>query len=790
MSVPLSIRSAAVLGAGVMGAQIAAHLVNAGIPTRLYDLADHEGKTSSKIAIAAIKRLSKLSPKPLALASLAEAIVPANYDDDLEQLRDCDLIIEAVAERADIKHSLYQKITPYISDHAIVASNTSGLSINDMARGLPESLKPRFCGVHFFNPPRYMTLVELIATHDTDPALLDALESTLVSTLGKGVVRARDTPNFIGNRIGVFSLLSVVHHAQRLGLAFDEVDALTGKALGRPKSATYRTLDVVGLDTTSHVIATMRDGLPNDPWHRYFVTPDWAQKLIDAGAMGQKSGAGCYRKRGKTIEVLNPATFDYAAGEGKVAPQVAEILAIKSPHERLAALRNSDQPQAQLLWSSLRDLFHYSAVQLEHIAHSASDLDLAIRWGYGWQQGPLESWQAAGWREVAQWIRDDIAAGNSMSDTPLPDWVDEIDGVYQHGNSYAPGEGNYVKRQQLPVYQRQRAPERLLDDPLNAGETVFDNGAVRAWHDGDDVLVASFTTHGHVISPDVLKGVEEAVAIAEQRFKALVIWHPTAPFSYGADLKNAVKSLSSGDRDTFSHLVANFQKASHTIKYSQVPVVSAIQGATLGGGCEIQMHSALTVAALESYPGLVEAGVGLLPAGGGLKEFALRAALTQGDQGDLIGELKRAFECTAMAKVATSAREAQQLGLLRHSDTVILNPFELLYVARQQALALAAANYRPPLPAQRIRVAGRDGIALFDAQIVNLLEGRMISEHDANIAHRIATVLCGGDVDANERVDEAWLLRLERENFVALGMSEKTIARIQHTLTTGKPLRN
>ncbi|WP_027348621.1 3-hydroxyacyl-CoA dehydrogenase/enoyl-CoA hydratase family protein [Halotalea alkalilenta] len=789
MPARLEIRKAAVLGAGVMGAQIAAQLTNAGIETLLFDL-PAEGGDERAIAREAIARLAKLSPSPLAEPRLAGAITPADYDDDIEALVECDLVIEAIAERLELKRALFERIAPYLNERAMLASNTSGLSIAAMAATLPAGLRARFCAMHFFNPPRYMTLVELIPCSESDPALLDRLESFLVSALGKGVVRAKDTPNFIGNRIGVFSMLSIVHHAQRLGLGFDEVDALTGPALGRPRSATYRTLDVVGLDTIAHVIATMRNGLPDDPWHRHFSTPAWAERLIERGALGQKNGAGCYRKRAGQIEVLDPDTFEYGPARATVAPEVAALLALEEPGERLEALRASHHPQAQLVWSSLRDLFHYCAAQLEQIADHAFDLDLALRWGYGWKRGPFESWQAAGWKRVAGWIEEEIAQGKTMSDAPLPAWVTEVDGVYRAGSGYAPATGRFEHRGELPVYTRQRAPERLLDDPLAPGETVFENAGLRAWHDGDGVLVASFTTKGHVISADVLAGVRESVAIAERDFDALVLWHPEAPFSYGADLKGAMAMLAGGERDAFSLLVAEFQRTSQTLKYSMVPVIAAIQGMTLGGGCELQMHCARTVAELESYVGLVEAGVGLLPAGGGLKEFALRAANAQGDKGDLFTALAPRFERVARALPAGSAREAQGAGLLRDADVVVMNPFELLHVARHQARALFEAGYRPPLPARTIRVAGRPAIANFDAQIINLLEGRSISEHDAEIAHRIAVVLCGGEVDADERVDEAWLLGLEREHFVQLAMSEKTQARIQHTLKTGKPLRN
>ncbi|KAF1705245.1 3-hydroxyacyl-CoA dehydrogenase/enoyl-CoA hydratase family protein [Pseudoxanthomonas kaohsiungensis] len=790
MSEKLLVRRVAVLGAGVMGAQIAAHLTNAGVDTVLFDLPAKEGPADG-IVLKAIANLGKLSPAPFASRSLAEAITPANYDSGLEQLKDCDLIIEAIAERMDWKQDLYRKIAPFVADHAVLASNTSGLGINKLAEVLPEQLRHRFCGVHFFNPPRYMHLAELIPAKTTDRAVLEGLETFLVTNLGKGVVYAKDTPNFIGNRIGVFSILSVIHHTRQFGLGFDEVDALTGPLVGRPKSATYRTSDVVGLDTMAHVIKTMADTLPGDPWHKYFQSPDWLAALIAKGALGQKTGAGIFRKVGKDIVVLDLEKQDYRASDRKAADEVVEILKVKNPAEKFARLRESAHPQAQFLWAAFRDLFHYSAYHLVDIAHTARDVDLAIRWGYGWSLGPFETWQAAGWKQVAQWIADDIAAGKAMSDAPLPAWVlDGRDGVHAAAGSYSPADNALVPRSTLPVYQRQRFPDPLLGEKFDAGTTVFENDGVRMWHDGDGIAVVGFKTKMNTVSDQVLDGLQEAITIAERDFQGLVIWQQKEPFSAGADLAGALGALQAGRIEQFEAMVANFQRTSQRIKYALVPVVAAVRGLALGGGCEFQMHSARTVAHLESYIGLVEAGVGLLPAGGGLKELAVRASRAAGPGGDVFAELKKTFETVAMAKVSTSAVEAKELGLLRQDDVVVFNAFELLHVAKAQARALAEAGYRPPLPARRIQAAGDVGIATFRMLLVNMLEGRFISPYDEEIATRIATVLSGGEIDRGALVDEEWLLKLERKHFVELAQQEKTQARIGHMLKTGKPLRN
>ncbi|QQQ03412.1 3-hydroxyacyl-CoA dehydrogenase/enoyl-CoA hydratase family protein [Lysobacter enzymogenes] len=791
MSNQLLVRRAAVLGAGVMGAQIAAHLTNAGVDTVLFDLAAKDGDPNG-IVNKAIANLAKLSPAPLASKALAERLTAANYDTGLEQLRGCDLVIEAIAERMDWKQDLYKKIADYVPEHAVLASNTSGLGINKLAEVLPEQLRHRFLGVHFFNPPRYMHLAELIPAKTTDAAVLEGLETFLTTTLGKGVVIAKDTPNFIGNRIGVFSMLAAMHHTEQFGLGFDAVDALTGPAIGRPKSATYRTADVVGLDTMAHVIKTMADTLPDDPWHQYFKAPKWLSALVEKGALGQKAGAGFYTKKGKDILVLDLKAQDYRVSAGELDPEVAAMLKEKDPAKKFAALRASSHPQAQFLWAAFRDTFHYSAYHLESIADTARDVDFAMRWGYGWSLGPFETWQAAGWKQVADWIAEDIVAGKAMASAPLPNWVfDGREGVHDGKGSYSPGRGGQVPRSSNPVYARQRFPDALLGEKFSQGQTVFENDGIRLWADeGDDVAVISFKTKMHTVNDHVLNGIQEAIGIAEKKFKGVVIWQPKEPFSAGADLSGALGLLQAGDIKGFEAMVANFQATSQRIKYSLVPVVAAVRGLALGGGCEFQMHSARAVFALESYVGLVEAGVGLLPAGGGLKELAVRASDAAGPGGDVFAHLKTAFESVAMGKVATSAFEVRELKLARNDDVVVFNAFELLHAAKAQARGLAEAGYRPPLPARRIQAAGDVGIATFKMLLVNMLEGRFISPHDYEIASRIATVICGGEVDRGALVDEEWLLKLEREHFVALAQMPKTQERIAHMLKTGKPLRN
>ncbi|NYT84357.1 3-hydroxyacyl-CoA dehydrogenase/enoyl-CoA hydratase family protein [Pollutimonas harenae] len=800
-SVRFHVRKVAVCGAGVMGAQIAAHCVNAGVPVVLFDLPAKEGDKNG-IANKAIAQLRKLKPAPLGAPELANLITPANYDDDLAQLAECDLVIEAIAERLDWKRDLYHKLAPAIRPDAIVASNTSGLSITQLSQALPDALRPRFCGVHFFNPPRYMTLVELIPTADTQPELLDILETFLVSTLGKGVVRAKDTPNFVGNRIGVFGILSVFAQAEKFGLTYEQVDELTGVRLGRAKSGTFRTADVVGLDTLAHVIRTMQDQLPDDPFHAHYGVPPVLAALVEQGALGQKTGAGFYRKEGKTIMRLDPASKQYVPADAKVDDSVAAMLAERDPAKKLQALHDSDHPQAQFVWAVLRDSFHYSAVHLADIAATARQLDLAMKWGFGHAQGPFEIWQAAGWQQVAKWIQQDIQDGKTLSSAPLPEWatqgpVWEARGVHTPTGSWNPHDKRFEGRSTLPVYERQIAAPRLVGeaDSLES-TTVYEDEAVRCWtlpapHPAD-VLILSFKSKMNTLGPDVVRGIVHAVDLAEASYSALVIGQLGEPFSAGADLKAMLPVFEQGGPAAVEPIEREMQDMVLRLRYAQVPVVAALAGMALGGGCELSVHCAHRVAHFETYIGLVEAGIGLLPGAGGLAYCARRAAQQQAESAPdapLLAYLKKFAMTVATAQVSSSALDARNIGYLLPSDAIVMQRYELLYVAARQAHTMAESGWRAPLP-QRFPVAGRDGIATLTAQLVNMKVGGYISEHDFTVAEKIAHVLCGGDVDPNSLVDEAWMLTLEREAFLHLLTQPKTQERIASLLKTGKPVRN
>ncbi len=802
-----NVKKVAVLGAGVMGAQIAAHLVNVKAPVVLFDLPAKEGAKNG-IVTKAIANLKKLKPSPIGVASDADLIQAANYEQDMDLLGECDLIIEAIAERMDWKQDLYHKIAPHVAEHALLASNTSGLSITRLSEALPEQLRPRFCGIHFFNPPRYMPLVELINTPTTEAHVLDALEAFVTSGLGKGVVRAHDTPNFIANRIGIAGILSTLQEVEKYGLTFDVVDDLTGKKLGRASSGTFRTADVVGLDTLAHVIKTMQDNLSlaSDPFYDSFKTPAVLAKLIELGHLGQKTKAGFFKKVGRDILRFELESEDYVPAGAKADDVYARML--KRPAaERLRLLRESKGAEGQFLWAILRNGFHYAAVHLQHIAETARDVDQAMRWGFGMKQGPFELWQEAGWLEVAKMVQEDIDAGKALCQAPLPEWVFEgpvpdAGGVHTAQGSWSPKAGKFIARRALPVYQRQYFPEKLLgEDNLPdwrmAGTTISDGDGVRVWtldqncQDDERVLIASLKSKMHAISPAVIEELGEALDLAERDYAGLVIWSGDAPFSVGADLQAAMPAFIAAGIDAIDGLQQELQGLMLRIRYAQVPVVSAIHGMALGGGCELAVHSARRVAHMESYIGLVEVGVGLVPGAGGLTYIARRAAenAEKSTGKDLLPFLTEGFTAAAMAKVGTSAIESRQLGYLLDSDLIVPHKDELLFVAINEARAMARGGWRAP-HRRLFPVAGRSGIATIKGSLVNMRGGGFISDHDQHIATLIAEVVCGGDVDAGTLVDERYLMSLERKAFCALIQHPKTQERILGMLSTGKPVRN
>ena len=794
------VKKVAVLGAGVMGAQIAAHLVNVKVPVILFDLSAKEGPKNG-IVSKAVEGLKKLKPAPLGVAADAVLIGQANYEEHLELLKDCDLVIEAIAERMDWKLDLYRKIAPFLAPHAIVASNTSGLSITRLSEALPQEIKPRFCGIHFFNPPRYMMLVELINTPTTEPQILDALETFVTSVLGKGVVRAKDSPNFIANRVGIAGMLATMKEVANFGLSYDVVDDLTGKKLGRASSGTFRTADVVGLDTMAHVIKTLQDtlSLEVDPFYESFATPEVLKTLLDMGNLGQKTKAGFFKKVGRDVLRFELESGEYVPA-GQKADEVYARMLKKPAAQRLQLLRNSEGAQGQFLWAILRNSFHYCAVHLASIADNARDVDYCMRWGFGMKQGPFELWQEAGWLMVANMVKEDIDAGKALCKAPLPDWVfkgpvADAGGVHTPQGSWNPSTGQFVLPRSLPVYARQHFPESVLGanapSAQTAGKTLHEDEAIRLWTLDDEVLIASIKTKMHAISPGVVEGLLQGIELAEAGYQGLVVWSSDEMFSAGADLQAMLPAFMIGGAAAIDGAEAEMQQAMLRLRYANVPVVSAVRGLALGGGCELAVYSAKRVVAMESYIGLVEVGVGLVPGAGGLTYIARRAAenAAASTGKDLLPFLTEGFTAAAMAKVGTSALESRKLGYVLESDVIVAHKDELLFVAINEAKAMFKSGYRAPHK-RMFPVAGRSGVATIKGSLVNMRDGGFVSAHDFHIAGLIAEVVCGGDVDAGSLVTEEYVMALERKAFCSLLTHPKTQERIMGMMSTGKVVRN
>ena len=778
----------AVLGAGTMGAQIAAHFANARFPVILFDLKTNENNPNSIIK-KSLENLTKMNPAPFSSQESIEYITAANYEDNLDYLKDCDLIIEAVVERLDIKEDLYNKIARYIEPNAILASNTSGLSITKLADFLPEDLKINFCGIHFFNPPRYMPLVELIPHSNTKEENLDKLETFLVEKLGKSIIRAKDTPNFIANRLGVFSMLVTCYYTQQMNIPLEIVDELTGKKLGRAKSATYRTADLVGLDILSHVVETMKNNL-TDGWEKLYQTPNWIQFLIDEGSLGQKTKKGIYIKQIDGIKVLDLDTKEYRPSNKKADNEVLEILNEKDWAKKIEVLRNSDNQQAYFLWSIFREMFIYAANLVGDISNYPKDMDLAIRWGFGWKQGIFEIWQLAGWQKVSNWLKKDISTGKTISRTSLPSWIDNLTmGVYSDNKEFNYNNNELIARNNLDVYKRQLFPDSVIEHtPRIETKILYENDGVKLWliTSYENVGILSFKSKMCSIGDDVLDGISNAIDYAEENLEAIVIWQQQDIFSVGANLEEfGIKFTMNGKTAIEEVIRKGHHIISKKLRYSKIPIIAAVKGFAFGGGCETILHCDGAVVAHESYIGLVEAGVGIIPGWGGSKEMAQRANNAQ----DRWKDLEKRYKNLALAQVAKSGYEAKEMGFLRDTDIVVMNSKEVLSVALKKAQLLAFCQYRPPLK-QKIKVFSETGIATIKALLVNMRDGNQISEHDYKIATNLADVMCGGEIEKDTKVSEDWLLEKELANFIELASSKKTEARMKHMLETGKPLRN
>ena len=800
----------AVLGSGTMGGQIAAHFANLGFEVVMFD-------TSHEAISKSLNMMKKLKPTPLASQSVIGLIKTSTYD-TMDVLSKCDFIIESVVENLDIKKQLFSNIAPYVNDDAVLVTNTSGLSIQKIAEHSPESLRSRIFGVHFFNPPRYLPLVELIRTSFSDEKLLHKAEGFITSALGKEVVYAKDSPAFIANRIGVFSFLAVLKHAENFSLSADTVDALTGKRVGRPASATFRTLDVVGLDVMSNVVKNIYENAKDDPWVELFKLPDWIDNLIAEGSLGSKTKKGIYEKIGKDIYVYDPASDEYRLSDKTISAEVKKILKENGNIENsLLTLSKSDDPQAQFLWSVHRDVFHYACYQLEHVAETVRCVDLALKSGFAWQRGIFEQVQLTGWSEVRDSLNVDINNGAALSSESLPSWVLDKSFVYSDEGAYDPNKNQYTPRSSHPVYDRQLLKPLLKGEKQHQQDILLDGESTKLVNIGDGVASISFKTKMNVLSSSVLTELPKCLDFLEDNgFNALIFKQEQEHFCAGANLYEIISAIKLGllEKDpgvtskakkkafelmhpelpklgklySIKKIVAMLQELFMRLKHGKILTIAAVDGLALGGGCELLLHCNKVVASMNSYIGLVEVGIGALPAGCGSKEMTLRA-FTNKESDDIFPLLSKYFEQIAMAKVSASALEAKEMGYLKADDVIIANPNELLYVAKQQALALLDSGFKSPLDST-FKVVGKAGYANIMAQVANLHEGHFISEHDNYIVTHLAKVMTGSKVEENTTVNSQMILDLERKYFIKLLSTKKTQDRIEYMLRNSKPLRN
>jgi 3-hydroxyacyl-CoA dehydrogenase len=783
MSTDSGIKKVAILGAGVMGAQLAALFANSNIKVFLFDIKCKDNPSNN--AVNAIKHLKKLKPEPLAVPANIKYIIPCNYTDDAEKIAETQLIIEAVSENIDIKASVFENIKPHITKNTIITTNTSGLSIEDIAACLPKDLRPNFFGAHFFNPPRYLPLVELIYHAKTDISQAERMADFLTRKIGKSVIIAPNTPNFIANRIGIFSLLSTTNNCIKHNIALEVADKLTGTAIMRPKSATFRTADVVGLDILQHAASTSAT-IARDPWQQIYNLPILLNDLIAAGALGQKAGKGIYEKRKDGIYVYDLKAKDYRLADKEPGKELLELLKTKDMPKIFKELSASTDKEYKFLWQTFADLLHYSAYVCESLNISAREIDMAIKLGFGWDLGPFEIWQKAGIKPTSALITASILNNDTYSSTPLPAWTAETDYFYKSNLAFNPSENKYIAPTKCAAEARQIFPKTIYTDIGPKKHICFENDAAELWTTGDDIGIFSLKTKLATINSAALEAIFKATDIADKEFKAMVIWHPECQnFGAGANLMELAEEFFISGITKVESIIKEFQLASLRLRYSNTPTIAAVRGFALGGSCEIMLHCNRRVVAQNSYIGLVETGVGIIPAAAGSKEMALKALCSANPK----QSLRNNYHTIALGKVATSAQMALEMNFLQHDDVIISHPDELLYVAKQQALAMAESNFTPPQE-PIIKVAGKPALANMELEIANMKAGNFISEHDYLIAKKLATVMCGGNLASGTTVSESFLLKLERDAFLELVQTPKSQERIEYMLETGKRLRN
>ncbi|SCC33003.1 3-hydroxyacyl-CoA dehydrogenase [[Bacillus] enclensis] len=790
------IQKAAVLGSGVMGSGIAAHLANIGIPTLLLDIVPRElteedkakGLTTESNAFRnrmsenALKKLLKQKPAPLTSKQNLSLITAGNFEDDMEKISECDWVIEVVVENLDIKKKVFEQVEQHRKPGSIISSNTSGISIEAMAEGRSEDFQKNFLGTHFFNPPRYLKLLEVIPTKKTDRDVVDFMKTFGEDALGKGVVFAKDTPNFIANRIGTYGLLVTVQEMLKGGYSVGEVDSITGPLIGRPKSATFRTLDVVGLDTFAHVAKNVYDQVDGDE-KKVFEVPAFMQKMLDNGWLGSKSGQGFFLKQGKEILELDPETLEYGPRKKLKTASVEMSKNEKGLRNKIKSLAYAKDKAGSLLWNILSPVLTYSAQLHGEIADDIVAIDRAMKWGFGWELGPFETWDSIGVERSVTRMKEEGVT--------VPQWVEDmLEAGHTHFYKEEEGELYFYHNGEYKLVERN---PKVIDLKLlkKQGKLLKKNSGASLIDIGDGVALLEFHSPNNAIGLDIIQMINYAVDEVEKNFKGLVIGNQAKNFCVGANLAMILMEAQDDNVFEIDMVVRHFQQAMMKVKYSTKPVVAAPFGMTLGGGSEVCLPAAHIQSSMETYMGLVEVGVGLIPGGGGNKELYMKhlANLPNGVEFDLQKVANKVFETIAMAKVSTSGDEARENNFLSKADGVSVNGDHLLYDAKQAAIALYESGYKAPIR-KKVPVTGETGYGTLLLGAQSMYQSGFISEHDLLIAKKLAYVIAGGKVPFGTEVDEQYLLDLEREAFLSLIAQPKSQQRMQHMLVKGKPLRN
>ncbi len=782
------IQKVLILGSGVMGSQIAAHCVNAGLKVKLLDLKSDDPDRPSKAAEESIQKLRKMSPAPFADPDGADRITPGNFDDHLGWAEEADWICEVIVERMDIKKQMMERLEHVRRPGTIVSSNTSGLPISEINEDVSDEFKAHFLGTHFFNPPRYMKLLEIIPTSSTDESVTEYMTGFCEKILGKGTVVCKDTPNFIANRIGVFSMASMMPWFFDRTFRAEEIDYLTGTLTGYSKAATFRTADMAGLDVLNHVAENLYPAVPDDERREVFKLPEAFGKMVDNGAHGNKKGHGFYKKvkgeKGSEYYVVDPVSLEYEP-QKEVSFESADQAKkeYKTSGERLKFLVGQDDRAGRFLWEIHCDLMLYAANRIPEITDSVEAIDRAMQWGFNWELGPFQRWDAIGVEESVKRMEEE---GRQV---PV-----SVKKMLESGRkSFYEDDGT--------VYNLATGSAEELTPPASGaitvaalkrnGKEVWGNQSAGLYDMGDGIALFEFRTKQQTLGFDLVRSVDEAAEIVEERFDAMVIGHDHENFSYGANLGEAGQALKSGDFDKIRDAVENFQRVAVGLRYRPFPVIGAVSGRCFGGGVEFMMHCDRVVAHHELYCGLVELGVGLIPAGGGTKELLLRTMnrVNEEESADPLPYLKDAFKTIGMAKVSDSARKAKQLGYLRETDLIVMHRDLLLATAKQQAHAMADAGYRPPAE-PKIKLLGQTGKSVLDVTLYIMAEAKWASPYDKVLAGKVASVMTGGDLSEPQEVPESYVLKLEREAILDCFQDERTHKRMEHMLKTGKPLRN